>query len=106
MRTKTLRKNPLNTKMYYTYILANKPGGTFYVGITSNLQKRIFEHKEELVEGFTKKYGIKTLVYYEIHEDVKEAISREKLIKKWRRSMKIETIREMNPEWKDLYFEL
>jgi putative endonuclease len=92
--------------MYYTYILANKLGGTFYVGITNNLQKRIFEHKEELVEGFTKKYGIKTLVYYEIHEDVKESISREKLIKKWRRSMKIETIREMNSEWKDLYFEL
>ena len=91
---------------YYTYILTNKPYGTFYTGVTNNLHRRIFEHKEEVVEGFTKKYGLKMLVYYEIYENVSDAITREKLIKKWQRKIKIEKIEEINPTWKDLYFEL
>jgi putative endonuclease len=91
---------------YYTYILTNKPNGTFYTGVTNNLQRRVFEHKEEMIAGFTKKYGLKKLVYYEIYEDVRDAIHREKIIKKWKRSFKINAIRRMNSEWKDLYFEL
>ncbi len=94
------------TKYYYTYIVTNKPNGTFYTGITSDLPRRIFEHKQGLTKGFTQKYNLKFLVYYEIHEDVKFAIEREKIIKKWRRSIKIEAIKKMNPYWRDLYFEL
>lgn len=91
---------------YYTYILASKRNGTFYTGVTNNLSRRVFEHKEVIVGGFTTKYGVKNLVYYEIYEDVRDAISREKLIKKWRRQIKISAIESINPEWKDLYFEL
>ncbi len=91
---------------YYTYILTNKPNGTFYTGVTNDLLRRIFEHKEGKIEGFTKKYGLKTLVYYEVFEDVKGAIAREKLIKKWKRIFKIDAIKKMNPDWSDLYFEL
>ena len=91
---------------YYTYILTNKPNGTFYTGVTNDLLRRIFEHKEGKIEGFTKKYGLKTLVYYEVFEDVKDAIAREKLIKKWKRIFKIDAIKKMNPDWNDLYFEL
>ena len=94
---------------YYVYILTNKtnkPKGVFYVGVTNNLQKRVFEHKQEMAIGFTKKYKVKNLAYYEIYDDVRDAISREKLVKKWRRSIKIEAIERINPEWKDLYFEL
>lgn len=91
---------------YYTYVITNKPNGTFYTGVTNNLQKRIFEHKEGLVDGFTKKYGLKILVYYEVHESIINAISREKIIKKWKRSIKIDAITRLNPTWKDLYFEL
>lgn len=91
---------------YYTYILASKRNGTFYVGITNNLARRIFEHKTEVIAGFTKKYNIKMLVYYEVHEDVRDAISREKLIKKWKRKIKLEAIEKLNPSWKDLYYEL
>lgn len=90
-------------KYYYVYILAKAYNRTFYVGITSNLIKRVYEHREGLADGFTKKYGIKTLVYYEQHTDVNEAIRREKLIKKWKRSYKISEIEKMNTHWKDLY---
>ena len=91
---------------YYTYILTNKRNGTFYTGVTNNLVRRIFEHKEGLADGFTKKHSLKILVYYEICEDVITAISREKLIKKWRRKIKIAAIEKNNPNWRDLYFEL
>jgi len=91
---------------YYTYIITNKRNGTFYTGVTNNLPSRIFEHKEEMVEGFSKKFGLKMLVYYETHEDVLAAIAREKIIKKWKRVIKLKAIEEMNPDWKDLYFEL
>jgi putative endonuclease len=91
---------------YYVYILASKRNGTLYIGVTSNLIKRIYEHKNNLIEGFTKKYNIHNLIYYEITEDVDSAIAREKQLKRWKRNWKIELIEKNNPEWKDLYFEL
>jgi putative endonuclease len=91
---------------YYVYILARGRNGMFYVGVTDDLIRRVYEHKEGLAEGFTKKYGIKTLVYYEHHQDIREAIRREKLIKRWKRSMKMQAIERMNPDWNDLYYEL
>jgi len=96
----------MNTKYYYVYILASKRNGTLYIGVTSNLIKRIYEHKNNLVEGFTKRYQVHHLVYYEIYEDVREAILREKRMKKWNRRWKIELIEKMNPEWKNLYAEI
>ena len=80
------------------YLLANKPNGTLYSGVTSNLVKRVWEHKEHLVKGFTKKYGVDRLVWYEVHESMISAISREKAIKNWKRAWKVETIEAMNPE--------
>jgi len=77
-----------------------------YVGVTSDIQKRVFEHKENLIEGFTKKYNLHTLVYFEVHPDIREAIIREKQIKNWKRSWKIELIEKMNSEWRDLYSEI
>jgi len=87
----------------YVYILAKGHNSTFYTGFTSNLVKRIWEHKNELADGFTKRYDIKTLVYYEVHEDYNAALKREKQIKKWNRAWKMRLIEEKNPEWKDLY---
>ncbi len=96
----------MNTKYYYVYILASKRNGTLYIGVTSNLIKRVYKHKNNLVEGFTKRYQVHHLVYYEIYEDVRDAILREKRMKKWNRRWKIELIEKMNPEWKDLYAEI
>lgn len=93
-------------KQYYVYILASKKYGTLYTGVTSNLIKRIWEHKQGLVEGFTKQYKVHKLVYYEIHQDVIEAILREKRIKKWRRDGKIKLIEARNHQWVDLYLGL
>ena len=90
-------------KQFYVYILANKRNGTLYLGVTSNLVKRVWQHKNGWVEGFTKKYGIKMLVYYEIHEGAENAIKREKQIKKWRRAWKLKLIEEKNLQWRDLY---
>ena len=90
-------------KMYYVYIMASKRNGTLYIGITSNLIKRVYEHKNDMVEGFTKQYGVHQLVYYEQTEDVISAIKREKQIKKWKRQWKLRLIEEANPEWNDLY---
>ena len=84
------------------YILASGRNGTLYVGVTSNLASRIEAHRSGAVKGFTEKYGVKTLVYFEVHADMYEAIQREKRIKKWNRSWKIELIENDNPEWKDL----
>lgn len=92
--------------MYYVYILAKARNSTFYTGMTNDLKRRVYEHKEGLLEGFTKKYGVKNLVYYEFFHDVNEAIKKEKLIKKWRRSIKMEAIEKVNPDWNDLYYEL
>jgi putative endonuclease len=90
-------------RQFYVYILASKRNGTLYVGVTSDLVKRTWEHKQELAEGFTKKYGVKTLVYYEIHENSEAAITREKQLKKWERAWKIRLIEKDNPHWEDLY---
>jgi putative endonuclease len=87
---------------YYVYILASKPNGTLYIGVTNNLKRRLFEHKHELADGFTKKYGVKTLVYYEESTSIGAAITREKQLKKWERAGKIRLIEEENLYWKDL----
>ena len=90
-------------KQSCVYILANKRNGTLYVGATSDLPKRIWEHKSKVVEGFTNKYGVDKLVWYEIDHTMESAIQRENTIKKWRREWKLRIIEEMNPGWKDLY---
>lgn len=87
----------------YTYILASQRNGTLYVGVTSDLIKRVYEHKNNIFEGFTKKYNVKMLVYYEIFDDIEEAIKREKQIKGWTRKKKIALIEEHNEDWVDLY---
>lgn len=88
---------------YFIYILASKRNGTLYVGVTSNLLKRVWQHKHNLIEGFTKKYKIHLLVYYEIYGNVNEAITREKKLKKWNRDWKLKLIEKTNPDWADLY---
>ena len=93
-------------KFYYVYILANKPNGTIYIGVTDDLIRRVTQHKQGLVPGFTKTYGVKMLVYYEQTELVLSAIAREKQLKRWKREWKIRLIESMNPEWKDLYEDL
>jgi putative endonuclease len=90
-------------RYYFVYILASHRNGTLYTGVTGALSKRVWEHREDLFEGFTKKYGVKMLVYYEIHEDPWSAISREKQIKRWRRDWKKNLIEKSNPHWNDLY---
>jgi putative endonuclease len=92
--------------MFFVYLLASKPYGTLYVGITSDLLRRISEHKNKLVPGFTNKYGVDRLVWYEVHEDREAAIRREKQIKEWKRDWKIELIEHENPHWLDLYRDL
>jgi putative endonuclease len=88
------------------YILANGKNGTLYVGVTSDLAKRIYEHKSKLVPGFTENYSVSILVHAEFHETMPEAILREKQMKKWRRTWKIELIEHQNPDWRDLYDDL
>lgn len=91
-----------NDKQYYVYILTNKSNNVFYIGVTNNLIRRLFEHKNKLVEGFTKKYNLTKLVYFEVTNDVRSAISREKQLKNWHREWKINLINQSNPGWKDL----
>ena len=91
---------------YYVYILASKRNGTLYVGFTTGLPERIWVHKNDIVEGFTKKYRVHILVWYEVHENKEQALKREKQIKKWHRKWKLELIEKFNPEWKDLYDEI
>jgi len=88
------------------YLLASKRNGTLYVGVTSDLVKRVWEHKNDMVEGFTKRFGVHKLVWYELHESLTSAISREKAIKEWKRRWKLELITQTNPEWRDLYADL
>ena len=88
--------------MYFVYILANWDDSVLYIGVTSNLERRLYEHKNGLVESFTKKYNVHKLVYFEHTGDVYSAISREKQLKKWNRQKKNELIERMNPDWKDL----
>ncbi len=89
-------------KRFFVYIMASRRNGTLYVGVTSNLTQRVWQHKESLADGFTSQYGVKTLVYFEAHETAESAITREKQIKKWRRAWKLRLIEERNPEWNDL----
>jgi putative endonuclease len=87
-------------------MLASKRNGTLYTGVTSNLLKRVWEHKNNLVEGFTNKYGVHTLVWYELHNTMDSAIQREKAIKNWKRAWKLKVIEKMNSHWHDLYSDL
>jgi len=96
----------MNEKVYCVYMMANKKDGTLYIGVSSNLARRIYEHKNGLADGFTKKYHLQRLVYYELYNDPTGAILREKQMKKWYRRWKIELIEKINPEWKDLYSEI
>jgi len=93
-------------KTGFVYILASKKNGTLYIGVTSDLIRRIEEHKTSALPGFTKKYNIHDLVYYETSDDIRGAIEREKQLKKWNRERKIRLIEEENPEWRDLYYDL
>jgi putative endonuclease len=90
-------------KLYCVYIMSNKKNGTLYIGMTSDLKRRVYEHKNNLAEGFTKKYAVDKLIYYECTNDVNEAIQRERQLKKWNRDWKIRLIEKENPEWHDLY---
>ena len=85
------------------YMLASRKNGTLYLGVTSDLIKRVWEHKNDVVEGFTKRYGIHTLVWYEMHENMDSAITREKTIKGWKRQWKLELVEKENPQWADLH---
>jgi len=89
--------------IYYVYILCSQRNGTLYVGITNNLSRRVYEHKNKLVKGFTEKYGVNKLVYSEAYEEVRDAIHREKCLKKWNRIWKIRLIEKDNPNWQDVY---
>ncbi len=91
---------------FWVYILASRPGGALYVGVTNDLIRRVYEHREGLVPGFTRRYCVKRLVYYEHHETALAAIQREKNIKHWPREWNIDLIVSMNPEWRDLYDEI
>lgn len=90
------------TKTYFVYIITNFTNTTFYIGVTNSLERRIFEHKQELIDSFSKKYKLKKLVYFEQYNDVKEALSREKQLKNWRREWKLDLIRKVNPTFKNL----
>ena len=98
------RRNPLRQPC--VYLLASKRSGTLYVGVTSNVVQRIWQHKNDLVPGFTRKYGVHRLVWYEAHDTMESAITREKAIKSWNRAWKLRLIERTNPHWTDLYEEL
>jgi putative endonuclease len=96
----------LMQNQYYVYILASKKNGTLYIGVTNDLKRRVGEHKANLLEGFTKKYSVHDLVYFESYNDIMDALIREKRLKKWNREWKIKLIKELNSEWRDLYDDL
>ena len=91
---------------YYVYILASRRNGTLYIGVTNNLVRRVYEHKNDFIRGFTEKYSVHMLVYYEVYENIESALLHEKRLKVWHRKWKIRLIEETNPEWKDLYEEI
>lgn len=93
-------------KQGYVYIMASRRNGTIYIGVTSDLVRRVWDHRQGTVAGFTSKYGCKTLIYYETHDDVREAIRREKALKEWKRAWKLELIEEWNPTWRDLWSDI
>ena len=88
---------------YYVYLMASRRNGTLYLGVTNDLMRRVYQHKTKVVPGFTARYGVDRLVWFEVYDDPETAITREKDIKKWRRAWKIRLIEEMNPDWRDLY---
>ena len=90
-------------KAYYVYLMASKKNGILYIGVANDLRHRVWQHKNDIQEGFTKKYGVHRLVWYEETTDIREAIQREKQMKKWRRQWKIDLIKKENPDWDDLY---
>ena len=104
--TEAIASNLIVYKQYYLYIITNKWDTTFYTGVTNNLKRRVYEHKGKLVPGFTKKYDLFKLVYFEVFDSINNAIAREKQIKAGSRQKKIDLINSMNPEWRDLYDEL
>ena len=93
-------------KQAYVYILFSQPNGTLYVGVTSDLTRRVYEHKQKIIKGFTQKYGVDKLGYYEVYESMEMAITREKQLKAGSRKEKLELITQSNPQWKDLYDDL
>jgi putative endonuclease len=88
---------------YYVYILASRIGGTLYIGVTNDLVRRMFEHESDAVDGFTKRHGVKRLIYFEQYDDIENAIRREKRLKQWNRAWKVRLIESVNPNWDDLY---
>ena len=90
---------------YFVYLLASKRNGTLYIGVTNNLPRRPYEHREKTIKGFTQKYNVSMLVYYEVHRNINAAIQGEKQLKKWNRSWKLKLIERHNPQWTDLYFD-
>lgn len=96
----------MHEKLYAVYIMASQRNGTLYIGVTSNLSQRVWQHKNKYFKGFTSKYNISLLVYYEMHCDIHAAIKREKNMQAWKRLWKLRLIEEMNPEWHDFYSEL
>jgi putative endonuclease len=96
----------LLTRFYYVYLLASGRNGTLYVGVTNDLARRVGEHKEHVVPGFTKRYNVTRLMWFEQHNSVEAAITRERQIKAWKRQWKIDLFRETNPHWDDLYFSI
>jgi putative endonuclease len=96
----------MNNQIYYVYILASKPYGVLYIGFTKNLKARVYAHKSGAVKGFTQKYKVYKLVYYEAGEDYESLLQTEKQLKEWRRQWKLELINRSNPAWKDLYSEI
>lgn len=96
----------MNKAVYAVYLLASKWNGTLYIGVTNNLKQRVYQHKQKLMPGFTARYGINQLVYFETSKDIRAAITREKQLKKWNRAWKIRLIEAQNPQWKDLFDEL
>ena len=93
-------------KQFYVYILTNQPNGILYIGVTNDLIRRVYEHKNKFVKGFTEKYELDRVVYFEVYADAQTAIYREKCMKAWKRAWKVKCILQTNPEWRDLYSEL
>jgi putative endonuclease len=91
---------------YHVYIMANRRNGTIYIGVTNDLLRRVYEHREGLVKGFTKRYGLKMIVYYEVFDSITNAIQRETSLKRWPRKWKLDLIEQRNPQWRDLYEEI
>ena len=97
------KRESRNHGQYFVYMLASKRNGTLYIGVTNNLLKRVHQHKNDVTEGFTRKYNVHSLVYYEVFNRIQDAIMREKQMKKWKRQWKIELLEKSNPNWEDLF---